>query len=130
MVRIARLEITMKLNRRFSYAILATVLAAGGAVAYADHRSEDGEPAADAVPVAQAPVSMVQAIQVAELRASGKARRAEYENSKLGWVYEVEVVSGNRVFDVSVSSINGTVLSAQEDAADRDEYDGRRDVER
>ena len=33
----------------------------------------------------------------AEQHANGKASRAEYENSKQGWVYDVEVVSGAKV---------------------------------
>ena len=31
----------------------------------------------------------------AEQHANGKASRAEYENSKQGWVYDVEVISGD-----------------------------------
>lgn len=116
----------MKLNRRHPYAIVGAVLVTAGAaagVAYADKR----EPAEDAQPITQAAVSMVQAVQTAELRASGKARRAEYESSKRGWVYEVEVVSGARVFDVTVSATDGTVLSTEEDKADRDGHDGHDD---
>lgn len=111
----------MKLNRRYSFTALGVLLVAVGAVAYADHDGGDREPAADAVPVTQSAVSMVQAIQAAELRGSGKARRAEYENSKQGWVYEVEIVSANRVIDVRVSAVDGSVLSAKEDAEDREE---------
>lgn len=122
----------MKLNRRHRQAILgAVVLVAGaaGAVAYAEKIDAD-EPANDAQPVSQAAISMVQAVQTAELSAAGRARRAEYEDSKQGWVYDVEVVSGSKVFDVRVSASNGSVLSKQEDTPDRDgrnEHEGKDD---
>ena len=56
----------------------------------------------------------------AEQHAQGKASRAEYEDSKQGWVYDVEVVSGSKVFDVKVDANKGTVLSSAEDDADED----------
>jgi len=115
----------MTLNRRYKHAILGVVVVAvgaAGAMAYA----ENSEPAQDAVPISQAGVSMIQAIQAAEQHVSGRARRAEYENSKQGWVYEVEVVDGPRVFDVRVSAADGSVLSSAEDAPDRE---GREDHE-
>jgi hypothetical protein len=50
----------------------------------------------------KAKISLTQAVTVAEQHANGKAR-AEYENSKQGWVYDVEVVSGPR------SSMSGSM---------------------
>lgn len=47
--------------------------------------------------------------------------RAEYEKSQQGWAYDVEVVSGAKVFDVKVDADKGTVISAAEDKADRDD---------
>ena len=42
-----------------------------------------------------------QAITVAEQHVHGRASRAEYEHTKTGWAYDVEVVSGAKVFDVT-----------------------------
>ena len=119
-------ECSMNLNTRRKLSIFGLLVVAAGAMAAGAMANDDNdEPANDAVPVSQAPVSMIQAVQTAELHASGKARRAEYENSKQGWTYEVEIVNGNRVIDVRVSATNGTVLSSQEDVADRDGHEGR-----
>lgn len=121
-----QLEHIMKLTIRHRFAVFGALLVAAGAMAAGAMAFDEGdEPANDAVPVSQAAISMVQAIQTAELRASGKARRAEYESSKQGWVYEIEVINGNKVFDVRVSATDGTVLSAQEDVPDRDGHKGR-----
>jgi hypothetical protein len=68
-----------------------------------------------------------QAVTVAEQHANGKASRAEYENSKQGWVYDVEVVSGAKVFDVRVDADKGTVISSAEDKADHDDDHDKRD---
>jgi uncharacterized membrane protein YkoI len=68
-----------------------------------------------------------QAVTVAEQHANGKASRAEYENSKQGWVYDVEVVSGAKVFDVRVDADKGTVISSAEDKADHDDDHDKQD---
>jgi hypothetical protein len=54
---------------------------------------------------------------VAEQHVNGKAAHAGYENSKQGWVYDVEVVSGVKVFDVKLDATKGTVISSAEDMA-------------
>ena len=60
----------------------------------------------------------------------GKASRADYEHSKNGWIYEVEVVSGKQVFDVKVDANNGAVIASKEDKADREDDDHDRDDKR
>ena len=98
-------------------AIVTTALASLGAVAFAAKTMEN-----DAVPGPPAKVSLVQAIVAAEQhQAGGKATRAEYEKTRAGWVYDVEVVSGAKVFDVRVDADKGTVISSAEDTADRDD---------
>ena len=72
----------------------------------------------DALAAASAKVSLSQAIGVAEQRAAGKATKAEFERGKQGPVYEVEVVSGSKVFDVKVDFEQGTVLASREDKVD------------
>lgn len=106
------------MNRRPLYAILVTAgLAALGAVAYA----ERGDAINDALPPPEAGghISLIQAVQTAELHTAGKARMAEYEHSRDGWVYDVEVVKGAKVFDVRVLATSGVVISSQEDKPDR-----------
>ena len=70
---------------------------------------------------------LAQAVTAAEQHANGKAIRAEYEQSKPGWVYDVEVVSGAKVFDVKVDADKGTVISSVEDKADRDDDHDKKD---
>ena len=65
--------------------------------------------------IAKAKIPLAQAVTVAEQHANGKAARAEYENSKHGRVYDVETVSGAKVFDVEVDADPTTVISSAED---------------
>lgn len=100
--------------------VLAIAIAATGAVALAATGSTEN----DAMRITQANIPLTQAAAVAEQHANGKASRAEYENSNQGWVYDVEVVSGQKVFDVRVDADKGTVISSAADKADRgDERD-------
>lgn len=87
-----------------------------GAAAYAA-KSNVGN---DALAINKAKISLTQAISAAEQHAKGKASRAEYEPSKQGWIYDVEVVSGTKVYDVRVDAEKGTVISSAEDKADHD----------
>ena len=72
-------------------ATCAAVLVSIGVYAATNTESQN-----DATAVAQATVSLTQAIATAEQHAHGKASKAEYERaSKPGqWVYDVEVVAG------------------------------------
>lgn len=103
-------------------AILATALAAAGAMAYAAKSMEN-----DAMAITKAKIPMTQAITAAEQHVNGKAARAEYEQTKGGWAYDVEVVSGTKVFDVKVDADNGTVISSVEDKADHDDDHDKKD---
>jgi uncharacterized membrane protein YkoI len=96
--------------------LLAVAIAALGTVAYAATGTMEN----DAMSIAKAKIPLAQAVTMAEQHANGKAARAEYENSKHGGVYDVEVVSGARVFDVKVDADKGTVISSAEEKADRD----------
>ena len=103
-------------------AIVATVLVSTAAMAYAAKTMEN-----DATNIAQAKIPMTQAITVAEQHANGKAARAEYEQTKGGWAYDVEVISGAKVFDVRVDADKGTVISSVEDRADHDDEHDQKD---
>ena len=102
--------------RQTKIAILAVVLGSVGALAYAAKTMEN-----EAVAISQAKITMTQAIAAAEQHANGKASRAEYEHTKAGWAYDLEIVAGTKVFDVRVNADNGTVISSVEDQGDRDD---------
>ena len=104
------------MNRYSKLSILVAIIAAAGTAAYAAKGVTEDDPLA----VAKAQVSLVQAVTTAEQHANGKAARAEYENSKQGWAYDVEVVSGAKVFNVKIDATKGTVISSAEDKADRE----------
>jgi uncharacterized membrane protein YkoI len=105
-----------------AFAVVAAVGAAG-TVAYAANGGMEN----DAMAIAKAKISLIQAVTVAEQHANGKASQAEFENSKQGWVFDVEVVSGAKVFDVKVDADKGTVISSVEDKADRDDEHDEKD---
>lgn len=106
-----------------TFSLLAIAVVAAGTAAYAATGSMDN----DAITIANAKTSLAQAVTVAEQHSSGKAIRAEYEQSKQGWVYDVEVVSGVKIFDVRVDADKGTVISSAEDKADRDDDHDKKD---
>lgn len=96
---------------------VAVATATAGVSAYAAKAGAEHDVAA----ITQAKTSLIQAIGVAEQHASGKATHAEYEKSRQGnWIYDVEVVSGAKVFDVRIDVDKGTVISSAEDKADND----------
>ncbi|HPB90589.1 MAG TPA: PepSY domain-containing protein [Rugosibacter sp.] len=111
------------MNRYSKLSLLATTIAAAGTVAYAAQGGMEN----DAMAITKAKIPLAQAVTTAEQHANGKASRAEYEHSKHGWVYDVEVVSGAKVFDVKVDADKGTVISSAEDKADRDDDHDKED---
>jgi uncharacterized membrane protein YkoI len=105
------------MHRFKKFSLLAVVVAAAGTVAYAaTDRIEN-----DATAISRAKIPLTQAISTAEQHVNGKAARADHENSKAGWVFDVEVVTGAKVFDVKVDADKGTVISSTEDKADGDD---------
>lgn len=103
--------------------LLAVAIAATGTVVYATK----GGMGNDALAITKAGIPLVQAVTIAEQHANGKASRAEYGSSKQGWIYEVEIVSGARVFDVRVDADKGTVISSTEDEVDHDDDHDKHD---
>jgi uncharacterized membrane protein YkoI len=81
----------------------------------------------DATAINTARISLVQAVAAAEAKVPGKATKAEFEQARGKWVYDIEVVAGNKVFDVAVDADNGNVLSATEDKADHDDDKDHKD---
>ncbi|MCB1933167.1 MAG: PepSY domain-containing protein [Candidatus Accumulibacter sp.] len=107
-------------------AVLAVLSASAVGSVYAA-RSADN----DALAIADAKVGLAQAVSAAEQHVGGKASRAEYERHKGLWVFDVEVVKGAQVMDVTVNPISGAVIAAVEDTADReDDHDRDSDHDR
>lgn len=111
------------MHRYSKFSLLAVVIAAAGTVAYAANGGMEN----DATAIVKAKIPLAQAVTTAEQHVDGNAARAEYENSKHGWVYDVEVVNGAKVFDVKVDADQGTVISSGEDKADRDDDHDKQD---
>ncbi len=111
---------------RYTHAAIAAAVLAVTAGAYAATNATGGAEN-DAMAINNAKVSMTQAVAAAEQHTSGKAVKAEYENTKAGWAWDVEVVNGAKVFDVRVDAANGTVLSSNEDKRDHDDDRDERD---
>lgn len=110
---------------RYSKLSLIAITAATvgiGSHAYAGKGMEE-----DVLAIGSAKISLVQAIATAEQHVHGKASRAEYEHARQGARYEVEVVSGAKVFDVRIDAAQGTVLSSTEDHADHDDHEDHDD---
>ena len=107
------------MNRKQTLIIGALAAAALATTAvYAEHR-ESGEQN-EAAALAQAKISLSQAIAAAEQHAGGKAARAELEDENGKLVYGVEVLGGGKSTDVKVDITTGQVLSAQADTADHE----------
>ena len=97
-------------------AMAGALLAASGIAAYATTGMEN-----DAAALPATKISLSQAVAAAEQQANGQATRAELEHTRSGIVFDVEVVSGAKVFDVRVDADKGTVISSAEDQADHDD---------
>lgn len=106
-------------------ALVAAILASASAIGYAATTGSSTEN--DALAIGKAKISLTQAITVAEQHVNGKAVQAEYEHTKAGWAYDVEVASGANVFDVRVDADKGTVLSSTQDKIDQDDSHDKRD---
>jgi uncharacterized membrane protein YkoI len=81
----------------------------------------------DALVAPETKISLSQAVTTAEQHITGKASRAELENHKGQWVFDVEVINGQKVVDVKVDPESGKVLAATEDKADRDDEQDKED---
>jgi uncharacterized membrane protein YkoI len=112
------------MSRYTKVSVLFVTIAAiaAGTAAYAAKQSEN-----DAFAVTNAKVSLVQAISAAEQHVKGKASRAEYEKTKSGWAYDVEVVANGKVFDVTVNSENAAIIASTEDKEDHDDDHDKKD---
>ena len=68
----------------------------------------------------QAKVTLTSAMQTAAQSVNGKVISAEFELEKGQSVYDIEVVKGNQIHEVSIDANTGKVLSSQVDVEDND----------
>lgn len=104
------------MQRRHHLSILAATLAGAAGLTWA----ATAIVADEALAIRDAKVSLIQAITAAEKHIGGMATSAEYEREGTGWVFEVDVVKADKVFDVTVDADKCTVIAAREDMADGD----------
>lgn len=110
------------MKRKFFLPAVVTLSAIAIGTAFAAKTTDN-----DALAIANAKIPLAQAVTTAEQHVNGKAAKAEYEQSKTGWAYEVEVVSGAKVFDVVVDGQNGAIIASTEDQNDRDDDHDEKD---
>ncbi len=106
---------TLKKSKTILIAAVVTAFI-GGVSAPALARQDN-----DAHGVTLAKIYLRQAVDTAEQHVKGVASRAEFEQEKNGPVYEVEVVTQTKVYDVKIDANKGTVLASREDKKDHDE---------
>ena len=108
------------MKRKLSVSLAAALAAAAiGGGAYAANKADKED---DALAIVNAKVTLTQAVAAAEQHVGGKAAKAELEQSKGVWTFDVEVVKDAKtVMDVKVDAATGKVLSATADKADHDD---------
>lgn len=105
--------------------IATTVLALGVAsAAFAGTRGNDA-----VTDLAQANITLAQAVGAAEQHAGGRATKAELERREGKAAFEVEVVNGQAVSNVVVDATDGRILASTADREDREDRDGEHEDE-
>jgi len=101
--------VIMKNKNIFKMSLIATVVAASPVISFAD--------GADAVDLANAELSMVDAITIALDRQPGIAVEAELESDDGSLVWEISVLSeDDQVSEIEVDANTGVVLGASVEA--------------
>lgn len=65
--------------------------------------------------LSEAKISLSEAIVKAQTRANGTAVSAEMDRRLGKAIFEVEVISGGRLFDVKLDAVDGSVIDVKED---------------
>lgn len=108
------------MNNSFKALLFAGLIGIAGTTAFAVAAKDKPEP--ELSEIFKTKVSLSQAVDLAEQHMKGKAIHAEFEHSRQGWLYEVEVVSQGKVFDVRIDSDKGSVISAEPDSSDEHDH--------
>lgn len=99
----------MKSKLQLAAVVAALSLAATGAV-LADESDELG--------IANAKISLIEAVTAAEQHLGGKAASAEIKHEDGKWIFEVDIVNGKEVKDVVIDPATGEVLAVHDETDD------------
>ena len=105
--------------KKLTVAVVLGTLTASSLVFAATKHMEGNEVPALKAQLAASKISFAEAIAIAEKHVQGKATRAELEDEAGKFAYQIEVLQGDRLTDVTIDSRDGKVLSAKADQADR-----------
>lgn len=102
---------------RFPKLLLVGFILAGSSIA-AHAASPQGN---DAEIISQAGIPLSKAVSVAVQHSGGKATRAEFEQTRQGPAFDVEVVKGHQTYDARVDAQTGKLISYAADEQDNDD---------
>lgn len=94
---------------------LKTLLAATALVAFATPALAD---MSDIRALAAAKISLTDAIKAAEKHQGGRAYEANIDDDSFQDAYEVGIVKDNRIYDVRVNALDGSIIGSREDIDD------------
>lgn len=105
----------------------AAILLVGGIAGTAFAFAEKNDEAQEAQALAQAKVTLVEAIQIAEKRAGGRGIDASLDDESGFKLYEVEVLTGGNVENVRIDAQTGKVAKVTHDDMGDNDENGDRD---
>lgn len=97
--------------RNIRFLLTALILTALIPMSYASKNHKD-----DVQEMEKAKITLVEAINIAEKSATGKAISAKLKNSKQGLMYKVDVMDSDKKYEVKVDALSGAVISSNLDA--------------
>lgn len=103
---------------RLMIAALAGAIALGGVGAPLAHAEKAGKPSVAVQAMAEARISLADAIRAAEAAAKGKVIEAEFKAKKDGARYEVTLLDGNRETELRIDPATGSVIGTKTATAD------------
>ncbi len=116
----------MNRNARITTSLLAVGAIATAGVAFAAHSVGQDEDDDAIASLAQAKLSLVQAVDIAQTQTTGRATRAELGNENGAPIFEIQVAAAdNKIIDVKVDAVLGKVLSSHADKGEHGEHGER-----
>ena len=97
--------------------LAAAVALSTAAFAVTQHMENDEVPGLK-VQISAAKITLAEAAHAAEAYTQGKATSVSIEHDSKQLAYKVEVLKGDQLFDVTVDSLDGKVLSVVADKGD------------
>ena len=79
-----------RLTKALAVTVAAGVMLMIVGAAFAEQKEND------ALKLSEAKISLGEAVAIAEAKMGGRAAKAEFESAVEGWIYDVEVVAGNK----------------------------------